>query len=279
LGNHFFGCHNRRGHGSVNLKRSLMYSCDTYYYEVGRRLGVDRLAKRAREFFGLGRRLGMDLLTEQGGLIPDAAWKERRFGQKWAPGETLPVSIGQGYVLASPLQVAQYTAVLANGGTLYRPHLVKEILDVSGNVIKRFEPEFISKIDLPPEYIKAVQDGMEAVVNEPGGTGRRGRLPDVLVSGKTGTSQVVSLKRYQGYALSKLPYKYRDHAWFTSYAPSENPEVVVTVLLEHTGGGGVNAAPLAQKMLAAYFDKRIVATSLPPAQVQPDKPTGWSAGQ
>jgi penicillin-binding protein 2 len=277
LGNHFFGCHNRGGHGAVNLKRSLMYSCDTYYYEVGRRLGVDRLAKRAREFFGLGRRLGMDLLTEQAGLIPDAAWKERRFGQKWAPGETLPVSIGQGYVLASPLQVAQYTSVLANGGTLYRPHLLKEVLDVGGNVIQTFEPEFISKIDLPPEYIKAVQDGMEAVVNEAGGTGRRGRLPNVLVSGKTGTSQVVSLKRYQGYALSKLPYKYRDHAWFTGYAPSDQPEVVVTVLLEHSGGGGVNAAPLAQRMLAAYFDKTIVAAKLPPAQVQPDEPTGWSA--
>ncbi|UQZ89229.1 penicillin-binding protein 2 [Deltaproteobacteria bacterium Smac51] len=277
LGNHTFGCHNRRGHGAVNLKRSLMYSCDVYYYEVGRRLGVDRLAKRAREFFGLGRRMGIDLLTEQPGLIPDTAWKLRRFEQKWAPGETLPVSIGQGYVLCSPLQVAQFTAVLANGGTLYRPHLVKEVVDVGGNVVKTFEPEFISKIDIKPEYITAVQKGLEAVVNEPGGTGRRGKLPDVLVSGKTGTSQVVSLKRFQGYAKSKLPYKYRDHAWFTSYAPSENPEVVVTVLLEHTGGGGVNAAPIAREMLAAYFDKRIVAAKLPPAQVQPDKPTGWSA--
>lgn len=277
LGNHTFGCHKRSGHGSVNLKRGLMYSCDVFYYEVGRRLGVDKLAKRAREFFGLGRRTGVELFTEQPGLIPDSAWKLRRFKQKWAPGETLPVSIGQGYVLCTPLQVAQYTAAVANGGTLYRPHLVKEVVDVGGRVVRAIEPEVVSKVDAKPEYIKALQDSLEAVVNEPGGTGRRGGLPNIHVSGKTGTSQVVSLKRYQGYAKSKMPYNYRDHAWYTSYAPSQNPEVVVTVLLEHTGGGGVNAGPIAKEMLAAYFDGKVTAAKLPPAQVQPDKPTGWSA--
>ncbi len=277
LGNHTFGCHSRFGHGLVDLKKSLKVSCDVYYYEVGRRMGVDRLAKRARELFGLGRKAGVDLLVEQPGLVPDTAWKLRRFSQKWSPGETLPVSIGQGYVLCSPLQVAQFTAVLANGGTLYRPHLVKEIVDVNGEVIKSFEPEFVSKIDVPPEYLQAVQTGLEAVVGDPGGTGRRAALPGIRVSGKTGTSQVVSLKRYQGYAKDRLPYKYRDHAWFTSYAPSDKPEVVVTVLLEHTGGGGTFAAPIARQMLAAYFDKTIVATTLPPPQVQPDMPTGWGA--
>ncbi len=276
LGNHAYGCWNKRGHGAVNLMTSLKVSCDVYYYEVGLRLGVDRLAARAREFFGLGRRLNVDLWAEQPGLMPDSAWKERRFKQKWSKGDTPPVSIGQGYVLATPLQVATYTAVLANGGTLYRPHLVKQILDVNGGVVHNFEPEFIARVDAKPEHIQAVQKGLEAVVNDPGGTGRRGQLKEVKAAGKTGTSQVVSLARYSGYAKSRIPYKYRDHAWYTSYAPAEHPEIVVTVLLEHTGGGGANSAPLAKEMLDAYFDPTIVAKKLPPPQVKPDKPTGWS---
>jgi len=130
-------------------------------------------------------------------------------------------------------------------------------------------------MDIRPEYLAAIQRGMVAVVNDPGGTGRRGLLKGVKVAGKTGTSQVVSLKRYQGYSVSGRPYKYRDHAWFTSYAPAENPEVVVTVILEHAGGGGAMSAPIVAKMLAAYFDHTIDTNFFPPFQVQPDKPIGW----
>ncbi|MDR2351583.1 MAG: penicillin-binding protein 2 [Deltaproteobacteria bacterium] len=275
LGNHFFGCWARGGHGTVNLHRSLKESCDVYYYELGRRLGVDRLAKRVREFFGLGRALGMDLTTEMGGLVPDQDWKMRRFQAPWNAGETLPVSIGQGYLLTTPLQVAQYTAVAANGGTLMRPHLVKEVTDFEGKLIHRVEPQIINQISLNPEYMKKVRQALEAVVNEPGGTGRRARLRNTRVAGKTGTSQVVSLKKYQGYSTGARPYRYQDHAWYTSYAPADNPEVVVTVLLEHTGGGGLNAAPVAAKVLEAYFDKSIDTTNMPPFQAQPDKPSGW----
>ncbi|MDR1044942.1 MAG: penicillin-binding protein 2 [Candidatus Adiutrix sp.] len=275
LGNHTFHCHNRFGHGPVDLRKSLKVSCDVYYYEVGRRMGVDRLAKRAREFFGLGRRMGVDLLAESAGNIPDSEWKLRERQQQWRPGETLPVAIGQGQVNCTPLQVAQFTAVLANGGTLYRPHLVKEILDVDGTVAKSFEPEFISKIEAPSAYLEAIKDGLEAVVGEPGGSGRRAALPGLRISGKTGTSQVVSLRQYQSYAKGKIPYARRDHAWFTAYAPSDKPEVVVTVLLEHTGGGGVYAAPVARQMLEAYFDESITAPTLPPPQAQPDQATSW----
>ena len=278
LGNHTFGCHSRFGHGPVDLKKSLKVSCDVYYYEVGRLLGVDKLAEWARRYFGLGRRLGVDLRAEQPGLMPDRKWKLETKKQRWTPGDTLPVSIGQGSVLCTPLQVAQFTAVLANGGTLYRPHLVKELIDVDGQVVKEFEPEMISRLAASPAQIEAVRAGLEAVVGETGGSGRRAALPGIRVSGKTGTSQVVSNKRFQSYAKSDLPYKYRDHAWFTAYAPSENPEVVVTVLLEHSGGGGTNAAPLARQMLAAYFDSSIVATKLPQPQVQPDMPTSWGSG-
>jgi penicillin-binding protein 2 len=275
MGNHLFGCWNRRGHGAVNLYRSLKESCDVYYYEVGRRMGVDRIAKRVREFFGLGRTLGVDLLTERPGLVPDQDWKLRRFKAPWNGGETLPVSIGQGYLLATPLQVAQYTAVAANGGKLMRPHLVREIEDFEGRLITRVEPEIINTLPLRVDYLEKVRKGLEGVVNDPGGTGRRAKVAGVRVAGKTGTSQVVSLKRFQGYTTQGRPYKYRDHAWYTSYAPSENPEVVVTVLLEHSGGGGAMAGPIAGKVLEAWFDKTIDTKFPPPYQAQPDKPTGW----
>jgi len=271
LGNHTFGCHSRYGHGAVNLKKSLKVSCDVYYYEVGRRMGVDRLAKKSREFFNLGRQVGVDLPGEVPGLIPDTNWKLRDRNQKWSPGETLPVSIGQGYVLCSPLQVAMFTAAVANGGSFFRPHLVKEVLDVDGQVVKRFEPELISRIEVSPEQLKAVQDGLEAVVGEEGGSGRRAALPDIRVSGKTGTSQVVNLALAKA---NKDVYEYHDHAWFTSYAPSEKPEVVVTVLLEHTGGGGTYAAPVARRMLEAYFDPTIEAEQLPPPLIQPHVAAG-----
>jgi penicillin-binding protein 2 len=275
LGNYPFHCWNRSGHGSVNLFNSLKYSCDVYYYEVGRRIGIDRLAARVRDFFGLGRTLGLELNSEQAGLVPDQAWKMRRYGRSWNPGETLPVSIGQGYLLTTPLQVAQYTGVVANGGTLYRPHLVKEIVDFEGKMVHNTLPEVINTVSIKPEYLEIVRQGLEAVVNDPGGTGRRARLADVRVSGKTGTTQTVSLERFQSYNASNRPYKLRDHAWFTAYAPSENPEVVVTVLLEHSGGGGAKSAPLAAKVLEAYFDKSIDTHLMPPFQVQPDQTTGW----
>ncbi|MDR1576842.1 MAG: penicillin-binding protein 2 [Deltaproteobacteria bacterium] len=276
LGASRFGCWARGGHGTVNLKRSLKESCDVYYYEVGRRLGVDRLANGVRRYFGLGRTLGVDLKAERAGLVPDQVWKQRRFGKPWNFGETLPVSIGQGYLLTTPLQVAQFTAVAANGGTLYRPHLVKEIVDYEGRLVRRVEPEAINHMDLRPDYFQSVRKSLDAVVNEAGGTGRRGQIPGVRVSGKTGTSQVISLDRYQIYSRGgTLPWKYREHAWFTAYAPSENPEVVVTVLLEHAGGGGANSAPLAAKLLHAYFNASVDTNLMPPYQVQPDKPTGW----
>lgn len=278
LGRDTFGCHSRYGHGAVDLKKSLKYSCDVYYYEVGHQLKVDRLARHAREYFGLGRKTGVELGAEASGLMPDSQWKERTYKEKWRPGETLPVSIGQGAVVTSPLQVAQFTAVVANGGYLYRPHLVKEIVDVNGQLVKRFEPELVNQLKVDPRYIRAIQEGLEEVVNDPGGTGRRAALPDIAVAGKTGTTQVVSQKSFKAFKKGEVPYAYRDHAWFTSYAPAEQPKVVVTVLLEHTGGGGTYAAPVAKQMLEAYFDPSIVPDKLPQPQVQPDQAAGPDSG-
>ncbi|MDR1545451.1 MAG: penicillin-binding protein 2 [Deltaproteobacteria bacterium] len=275
LGAHPFRCWNRSGHGAVNLHRSLKESCDIYYYEVGRRIGVDRLAVRVRRFFGLGRPTGVELRAEQPGLVPDQAWKMRRYGRPWTTGDTVTVAIGQGNLLTTPLQVAQYTAVVANGGTLYRPRLVKEIVDFEGKLVQNSIPEPLGRLEVKPDHLSAVKRGLEAVVNEPGGSGWRAKLPDIVVAGKTGTTQTVSLQAYQSYNASNRPYRIRDHAWFTAYAPADNPEVVVTVLLEHSGGGGARSAPLAAKIINAYFDKSIDTNLMPPFQVQPDKPIGW----
>lgn len=275
IGNDTFRCHNRFGHGTVDLKKSLTVSCDVYYYEVGRLLGIDRMSKRIGEFFGLGRKTGVELNSENAGLLPTTDWMKRRYKKRWSLGDTISASIGQGAVSTTPLQVAQMTAVLANGGTLYRPHLIKEIVDNRGQVVASFEPEVISEIKADPEFFAAIKRGLEAVVNDPGGTGKRAALPDIRVAGKTGTSQVVSNKMVESYDRNRIPYARRDHAWFTAYAPAENPEIVVTVLLEHTGGGGTFAAPLARQLLAAFFDKSIQPGTLPPPQIQPDKATFW----
>ncbi len=273
LGNQEFNCHKRSGHGNMNLRNALKYSCDVYFYELALRLGVERLAHISRNYFALGNKLGLDLRAEQKGLIPDKDWKWKRFKEKWQTGETLPVSIGQGYVTTTPLQVAAFTAMVANGGYLYRPHLLKATYDVDGQLVEEYKPELISKINVPATYFNVVQDGLEAVVGEIGGTGRRAALPDVEVAGKTGTTQVVSLKVSEQYEEDELPYKYRDHAWFTSYAPTESPEIVVTVLLEHTGGGGLHAAPVAKEILAAYFNPEITVATLPPL-AEPTSPIG-----
>ena len=270
LGDSVFNCHNYAGHGRVDLRKALMVSCDVYFYEVGRRLGIERMSRWAREKFGLGRRTGLDLPGEVDGIIPDSEWKRRETGRKWMPGETLPAAIGQGAVSTTPLQVAQFTAMLANGGRLYRPHLVKEVVDIEGRLVRTVEPELINSLDIPPRFFRAVQNGLEAAVGEPGGTGRLAALPGLRVAGKTGTSQVVSNRIFQSYSHNQVPYRLLDHAWFSCYAPAEDPEVVVTVLLENTGGGGTFAAPVARQILAAYFDPAITPLKLPRPQVQPD---------
>jgi len=201
--------------------------------------------------------------------MPDTEWKRRVTGRKWMPGETLPVAIGQGAVSTTPLQVAQFTAMVANGGRLYRPHLVKDLLDVEGRLVRTVKPELVSRLDLAPRFFQAVRRGLETAV-EPGGTGRLAALPGRRVAGKTGTTQVVSNRVFQSFSHGQVPYRLRDHAWFSCYAPAEAPEVVVTVLLEHTGGGGAFAAPVARQILAAYFDQSIVPLKLPRPQVQPD---------
>jgi penicillin-binding protein 2 len=250
LGTSTFKCWNKRGHGVTSLKKSLRESCDVYYYQLGEKLGVDKIAAAAREF-KLGTPLGVELQNEKAGLIPTAEWKQKRLGQRWYRGETLPVSIGQGYVLMTPIQLASMIATVASEGTIYRPHLVKKVVDADGKTLKETKPEIIGKTTaFSKEAYRLVKQGLSAVVNEPGGTGGMARLYDVKVAGKTGSSQVVKMRDSK----NSTAYKFRDHALFVAFAPFENPEIAVAVVVEHGEHGGSAAAPIAGKILRAYFD-------------------------
>lgn len=249
LGTSTFKCWNKRGHGTTSLKKSLRESCDVYYYQLGERLGVDLIAKTAHKFM-LGAPMGIGLNNEKPGLIPTAEWKQKRFGKRWYHGETLPVAIGQGFVLMTPIQLASMISTIANEGTIYRPYLVKRVVDTDGRPLKEFKPEIIGRTDISADKFRLVKQGLFAVVNEPGGTGGMARLYDVRVAGKTGTSQVVKMRDSK----RGTPYQFRDHALFVAFAPYDKPEIAVAVVVEHGEHGGAAAAPIAGRILRAYFD-------------------------
>lgn len=251
FGRRVFHCWKRRGHGSVDLRQAIAHSCDVYFYQLGQRLGIQGIADYAR-LFGMGKSLGIELDHEATGLIPDAAWKKRVLGAPWQAGETLSVVIGQGYVTATPLQMAVVAATVANGGTVYRPRLVNRSTSADGERVTVYAPEILHETHIRPETMRLVQAGMTDVVNGKGGTGTKAKLPDILVAGKTGTSQVISGTRGKG---KVLPRKYRDHAWFIAFAPADAPEVAVACIIEHAGaGGGAVAAPTVRAVLDAYFN-------------------------
>jgi penicillin-binding protein 2 len=267
LGTSTFKCWNRKGHGATNLRKSLRESCDVYYYQLGEKLGVDKIAAAAQAF-KLGTPLGVELLNERSGLIPTSEWKQKRFGKRWYHGETLPVAIGQGAVLMTPIQMASMTATVANEGTIYRPHLVKRIVDADGKTLMETKTEIIGTAAFSKEAFLSVKQGLLAVVNEPGGTGAMARLYDVKVAGKTGSAQVVKLRDSK----TGTPYQYRDHALFVAFAPFEKPEVAVAVVVEHGEHGGSAAAPIAGRILRAYFDgKKPIRKEAPGSSQEDDK--------
>ena len=236
MGNSRFRCWKRSGHGTVNLHRSLVESCDVYYYEVARRLGIDRIAMYARSF-GLGEPVGLEsALQEKGGVIPSRAWKLKKIKKPWFPGDTLNASIGQGYVAATPVQMAQVIAAIANDGIIYPPHLIKE---------KTVSPFAVIG---DKKYIHLIKKALRDVVRTSNGTGKDAASYLISIAGKTGTAQVVSMKKF-----SKSIKKYRDHAWFVAFAPYEEPNVAMSVLVEHGGHGGSTCAPLAKKVAEAYY--------------------------
>lgn len=243
-GNSKFRCWKRGGHGWVNLRSSIVKSCDVYFYKIAEMMGINNLSKYMRAFgYGSVTDLGIE---ERAGISPSREWKQKRFNKPWYKGETIVSAIGQGYVSVTPIQVSMMTAAVANNGKLLKPTIVREITSYEGEEKYKHTPVVTSQIPVQQEMLDLVKDAMVGVVNDPGGTGRAARLKDMTVAGKTGTAQVVSLDS------QSEDRKHRDHAWFTSYAPAETPEVAVTVLIEHGGKGGAVAAPIAGKILEIY---------------------------
>jgi penicillin-binding protein 2 len=256
LGNRTYKCWQKHGHGRVNLHRAIVESCDVYFYNVGKLVGVDKLAEYARGF-GLGQLTGIDLPREKSGLIPTKEWKQSKFGEAWQMGETISISIGQGFDLVTPIQLVNAYSALANGGTLYKPRIVKQIEMADGRVLKSFEPEQKSRIPLSKKNIDILSYAFWGVVNEKGGTGYALKRKEEDVCGKTGTAQVVGLPDDDKARKRRiLSAKFRDHALFVCFAPYKNPEIAIAVIAENAGHGGSAAAPIARKIIDAYFERK-----------------------
>ncbi len=264
FGNREYRCWRKQGHGHIELHRAIVESCDVFFYEVGERLGVDRIAAWAHAL-GLGRKSGIELNNERAGVIPSTEWKERRFRQRWYPAETLSVAIGQGYVAVTPLQLAMMTATVANGGTLYQPQFVREVDALDGSVVKQFPPIVRGELHIDPQVLDDVRDGMIGVVNAPDGTAHAARLDNIVVAGKTGTAQVV--KEAQGVRTKEnaLPMKYRDHGWFIAFAPADHPKIAIACIIEHSGHGGSSAGPVVKQVMEKYFELYPPQNAGPPA--------------
>ncbi|PIE75247.1 MAG: penicillin-binding protein 2 [Deltaproteobacteria bacterium] len=252
-GDRFFRCWNFYGHGHIDLKDAIVNSCDVYFYRLGEKLGIKKLAKYSR-LFGLGKKTGIEIENEEAGIVPDHEWKKKRFGTAWQGGETLSVVIGQGANLVTPLQMAVMTSAFANGGYLVRPVIVKEIIDSNGNLVDRNRKNIINDLKIKKENLQIVQKAMDAVVNTPAGTGYDIRSDIVRIAGKTGTAQVVSSKKYYKNKKSiKKQKKFLPHAWFAAYADSAKPEIAVVVLVEHGEHGSTSAGPIAKKIIEKFY--------------------------
>jgi penicillin-binding protein 2 len=274
-GNREYHCWRKQGHGTISVHRAIVSSCDVFFYQVGIHLGIDRLARWAR-LLGMGEKTGIDLDNERPGVMPSSLWKEKRFHQRWYPAETLSVAIGQGYVAATPLQMAMVVSEIANGGTRYKPQFVRAEEALDGSVVKHFPPIVERRIPIDPVILEIVRSGMCDVVNGAGGTGHSAHLDNITVCGKTGTSQVVKEAGNARIPEDKEPLKYRDHAWFVAYAPAEHPQIVVAAVIEHGGHGGSAAAPVVHDVMQKFFELYPPAGSKPavtapaPTQAAPD---------
>lgn len=269
FGKRKFRCHKHSGHGSVDLFDAMVQSCDVYFYTVGQRLGVDRIYQYAHDLFEFGEPTGLGIGDEASGLIPSTAWKAKYFrnpaDKKWYPGETLPVSIGQGAITTTPLQIARGVSAVVNGGKIIKPRLVRKVVASDGRVLEEAPsgPEVTRTIDIPADIVEKVKKSMVGVVLDKRGTGRKAALPEssgIAVGGKTGTAQVAS---------KESGIKDEDHAWFAGYAPADNPQIVVAAIIENGGHGGAEAAPVVQDVLSAYFG---IPDPPPEEKTPPKKP-------
>ena len=235
-----FGCWRKHGHGIVSMHRAIVESCDVYFYEAGKRVGIDKIYDYATSL-GLGKETGIELGKERKGLIPNTNWKLKNKKIPWFLGETFNTAIGQGYVAVTPLQLAVMTGTIANGGNLYKPLLIKDA-----------QPIILGKAKVRPQTLEIIKKGLSGVVNEQGGTGWAAKSQIVSIAGKTGTAQVVAIKKG-----SQNPHEmFRDHAWFIAFAPVDKPEIALAVFVEHGGHGGGAAAPIAKRAIEGYMTSK-----------------------
>ena len=276
-----FHCWKKKGHGVVNMRSAIKRSCDVYFYEIARRLGVDRISETAKAF-GLGKKVLSNFIEERSGVVPNTKWKKKVIGQNWYLGETLHSGIGQGYFQSTPIQLCLMTAQIANGGFEIKPRI---IFDKAKNNLKeylRFKNEnpdkplpadlLVSNFDLKPlfknqENIKIIQDAMYSSSNEPGGTSYASRLNDkrFTFAGKTGSSQIKKFTEAQREAEIKqeqLEYKDRDHALFVAFAPVKDPKYSISVVVEHGGSGSKSAAPIAKKIIKKVLERHNLRQSI-----------------
>lgn len=245
---HYYRDWKKWGHGVVNLRTAVVQSCDTYFYELAFRMGIDRIHDFLTPF-GFGTRTGIDVTNERPGLLPSREWKRAHYNQPWYPGETLIAGIGQGYMLATPLQLALSTAILANKGTIIKPHMVRAI---GGTRVE--EPQPLGKIELKdPQNWDLMFAAMRDVIHTNQGTAKIIRSQEYDIAGKTGTAQVLGIKQDETYDADKIAERHRDHALFIGFAPVSNPKLAVAVLVENGGHGGSDAAPVARQVMDAYF--------------------------
>lgn len=250
FGNRSYKCWRKEGHGTVDIYRAISHSCDVFFYQVGQRLGVDKLSFYARSS-GLGSRTGIELDNEAAGIIPTAEWKKKRTGDAWQRGETLSIAIGQGFNLVTPLQMACFMSAVGNGGKRFKPQLVRKIVDQEGRLIQETRPELVGTLPVKTRNLNIVRHGLWQVVNG-GGTASAIRLKTVEISGKTGTAQVISRSRGDS-EIASGPAHWKPHAWFVAYAPAEAPKIAVAVIVEHGEHGSSAAAPIARDIIKTYL--------------------------
>jgi penicillin-binding protein 2 len=267
-GGHVYRDWKAGGHGMVDLHKAVVQSCDTYFYGLAQELGIDAIHQFIGQF-GLGEKTGIDIEGEVAGLLPSQDWKQRRFQQKWFVGDTISIGIGQGYNLTTPLQLAQATAILANDGKVFRPHVVRHIQDSQTDALTTIEPQPISMVPLKADNIRRVRDAM-VDVTRPGGTAAwAGMNAKYLFAGKTGTAQVIGMKG-QKYDEDRIQERHRDHALFIAYAPADDPKIALAILVENGGHGGSTAAPIARQVLDFYLLGKEPPPPKPAAVAEPE---------
>ena len=253
-----YRCWRTSGHGWMNLERAIIESCDIFFYQLGLQVKVDKIFRVARRF-GLGNKTHVDLDSEVPGLVPNPRWKESTQHMPWFPGNTIQMSIGQGYLLTTPLQMLDVTSGLAMNGDIYRPHFMYRVVDPNnGRVVFEKQPELEREADIDLKYLTFLKSCMEKVISSNSGTGKKARIPGVRVAGKTGTSE--------------NPHG-DNHAWFTAYAPAENPTVGAIVLVENGGEGGVVSAPIAKRLMEAALGKEVTPWQTPTPSTGAPVPT------